>query len=120
MRLTDRASAAATSLIGHYLTFLRPEAPVSCMRLLGCRFSMTAHIQCPQNQDACCYRKKIPECECNRPSDSKEMHAGKQWCSEHYSAVRCKHEYDVCSPPSAPYQPYHAGDHETQPGCADK
>jgi hypothetical protein len=33
--LTDLASAAATSQDAHYLTFLRPEAPVSCMRLLG-------------------------------------------------------------------------------------
>jgi hypothetical protein len=34
-RLTDRASAAATCLLGHYPTFLKPEAPASCMRLLG-------------------------------------------------------------------------------------
>jgi hypothetical protein len=33
--LTDRASAAATFAITDYLTFLRSEAPVSCMRLLG-------------------------------------------------------------------------------------
>jgi hypothetical protein len=35
MRLTDRASAAMTWPFPHYLTFLRSEAPVSCMRLLG-------------------------------------------------------------------------------------
>jgi hypothetical protein len=34
-RLTDRVSAAATRPFGLYLTFLTPEAPVSCMRLLG-------------------------------------------------------------------------------------
>ena len=39
MRLTDRASAAATSPLGHYSTFLKTEAPASCMRLLGCAFS---------------------------------------------------------------------------------
>jgi hypothetical protein len=32
--LTDRASAAATCPFGHYLTFLKPQAPASCMRLL--------------------------------------------------------------------------------------
>ena len=35
VHLTDRASAAATCPFGHYLTFLSPDAPVSCMRLLG-------------------------------------------------------------------------------------
>src|SRR5688572_12440065 len=35
MRLTDRASAAATPQNAHYPTFLRAEAPASCMRLLG-------------------------------------------------------------------------------------
>ena len=34
--LTDRASAAAISSLGHYRTLLRPESFVSCMRLLGC------------------------------------------------------------------------------------
>jgi hypothetical protein len=33
--LTDRASAAATWPLDHNPTFLRPEASVSCMRLLG-------------------------------------------------------------------------------------
>ena len=33
--LTDRASAAATCPFRHYLAFLRPKAPASCMRLLG-------------------------------------------------------------------------------------
>jgi hypothetical protein len=33
--LTDRASAAATCPPVDYLTFLRIEAPVSCMRLSG-------------------------------------------------------------------------------------
>jgi hypothetical protein len=33
--LTHRASAAATCPLAHYLTFLRPEASASCMRLLG-------------------------------------------------------------------------------------
>src|SRR3954469_2179229 len=33
--LTDRASAAGDCPLGHYLTFLEPEAPASCMRLLG-------------------------------------------------------------------------------------
>jgi hypothetical protein len=43
-RLTDRASAAATWPLGHYLTFLRPKAPASCMRLLG---SGPAHSRQP-------------------------------------------------------------------------
>src|SRR5215208_5098380 len=34
-RLRERASAAATTPHGHSLTFLRSEAPLSCMRLLG-------------------------------------------------------------------------------------
>jgi hypothetical protein len=34
-RLTDRASAAATWPLAHYPTFLTPEAPASCMPLLG-------------------------------------------------------------------------------------
>ena len=33
--LTDRASAAVTWPLAHYLTFLRTEAAASCMRLLG-------------------------------------------------------------------------------------
>ena len=33
-RLPDHGSAAATCQPGHYPTFLRIEAPVSCMRLL--------------------------------------------------------------------------------------
>jgi hypothetical protein len=41
-RLTTRASAAATAWLGHYPTFLRPEASVSCMRLLGRRLIRAA------------------------------------------------------------------------------
>lgn len=37
VRLTDRGSAAATRLVGHYLTLLKHEAPASCMRLLDVR-----------------------------------------------------------------------------------
>jgi hypothetical protein len=37
-RLTDRASAAATTQDAHYPTFLRAEAPGSCTRLLGGTF----------------------------------------------------------------------------------
>jgi hypothetical protein len=37
--LTDRASAAATSLFVHYLTFLKHEASASCMRLLDGTFT---------------------------------------------------------------------------------
>ena len=36
VRLTDRASAAATCRRPHNPTFLRPEATASCMRMLGC------------------------------------------------------------------------------------
>jgi NADPH-dependent ferric siderophore reductase len=35
--LTDPASAAATAQPAHYPTFLRPDAPASCMRWLGGR-----------------------------------------------------------------------------------
>src|SRR6188472_3206039 len=40
VRLTARASAAATSMLRHYPAFLRPEATASCMRLLGTLFSL--------------------------------------------------------------------------------
>jgi hypothetical protein len=33
--LTDGASAAATGPLGHYVAFLRVDAPASCIRLLG-------------------------------------------------------------------------------------
>ena len=51
MRLTDRASAAATSPSAHCLTFLTTEAPASCMRLLGGRWRekvLNALPQIPQ------------------------------------------------------------------------
>src|SRR5687768_4442458 len=54
VRLTDRASAAATWWPTHNPPFLKPEAPVSCVRLLGAnlqrsstRYSMRRRQKCP-------------------------------------------------------------------------
>jgi hypothetical protein len=98
-RLTDRASAAATAMLGHYLTFITPEATGSCRRLLGCQLPMIVYSHGAQYQDSGCECQKIPECESNRSFKSNEVHTWKQRCCKHYGAVRCERKQAVRAPP---------------------
>lgn len=67
VRLTDRGSAAATRLVGHYLTLLKHEAPASCMRLLDVRPSPSllpvrgAHRPCGGQAESL-RRRRNPVC----------------------------------------------------------
>jgi hypothetical protein len=96
VRLTDRASAAATSPFGHYLTFSRIEASGSCMRLLG-RWGLPFPATKPRA--GTCHTQHEPAARLQDPGSSLLARVGRLVCYQpsFHNAVSQLHDLPAIS-----------------------